>query len=54
MVVIKNCDFNQTKAATIEISKYNGPVSALWFEGRKYQILHLIYFQNFEIGKELD
>ena len=26
MVVINPCDFNQTKAATIEISKYNGPV----------------------------
>ena len=26
MVVINPCDFNQTKAATIEISKYIGPV----------------------------
>ena len=26
MTVINTCDFNQTKAATIAISKYNGPV----------------------------
>ena len=49
MVVINPCDFNQTKAATIEISKYNGPVYLRF--GRPKVPNFTPENQNFEIGK---
>lgn len=49
MTVINTCDFNQTKAATIAISKYSGPVYLRF--GRP--ILPVFYPKHlpFEIGK---
>jgi transketolase len=49
MVVINPCDFNQTKAATIEISKYNGPVYLRF--GRPKVPNFTPQNQNFKIGK---
>src|SRR3954467_2183900 len=49
MTVINPCDFNQTKAATIAIAKYQGPVYL------RFGVLTVPIFtpadQNFEIGK---
>lgn len=49
MVVINPCDFNQTKAATIAIAKYNGPVYLRF--GRPTVPNFTPADQNFEIGK---
>ena len=49
MTVINTCDYNQTKAATIEISKYNGPVYLRF--GRPKVPNFTDENQNFEIGK---
>jgi len=49
MTVINTCDYNQTKAATIEISKYNGPVYLRF--GRPKVPNFTEEDQNFEIGK---
>ena len=49
MVVINPCDFNQTKAATIEISKYNGPVYLRF--GRPKVPNFTPENQSFKIGK---
>jgi transketolase len=49
MTVINTCDYNQTKAATIEISKYNGPVYLRF--GRPKVPNFTDKNQNFEIGK---
>ena len=49
MVVINPCDFNQTKAATIAIAKYHGPVYLRF--GRPSVPNFTPTDQNFEIGK---
>ena len=49
MVVINPCDYNQTKAATIEISKYHGPVYLRF--GRPKVPNFMPENQKFEIGK---
>jgi len=51
MVVINPCDYNQTKAATLAISKYNGPVYLRF--GRPKVLNFTPDNQNFEIGKAL-
>ncbi len=51
MVVINPCDFNQTKAATIEISKYVGPVYLRF--GRPSVPVFTPANQKFEIGKAI-
>lgn len=51
MVVINPCDFNQTKAATIAISKYVGPVYLRF--GRPAVPVFTSANQNFEIGKAI-
>jgi transketolase len=49
MVVINPCDFNQTKAATIAIAQYHGPVYLRF--GRPTVPNFTAADQNFEIGK---
>ena len=49
MTVINNCDFNQTKAATIAIAKHVGPVYLRF--GRPKVPNFTDINQNFEIGK---
>jgi transketolase len=49
MVVINPCDFNQTKAATIAIAKYKGPVYLRF--GRPVIPVFTAPDQVFEIGK---
>jgi len=49
MVVISPCDYNQTKAATIAISEYNGPVYLRF--GRPVIPIFTPEDQVFEIGK---
>lgn len=49
MTVINTCDFNQTKAATIAIAKYNGPVYMRF--GRPKVANFTQENQTFEIGK---
>ncbi|HSY75439.1 MAG TPA: transketolase C-terminal domain-containing protein, partial [Bacteroidia bacterium] len=49
MVVINPCDFNQTKAATIAIANYNGPVYLRF--GRPSVPVFTPADQVFEIGK---
>ena len=49
MVVINPCDFNQTKAATIAIAQYHGPVYLRF--GRPTVPNFTPADQNFEIGK---
>ncbi len=49
MTVINTCDYNQTKAATIEISKINGPVYLRF--GRPKVPNFTKENQSFEIGK---
>jgi transketolase len=49
MTVINTCDFNQTKAATIAIANYNGPVYLRF--GRPKVPNFTPVDQNFEIGK---
>lgn len=51
MVVINPCDYNQTKAATIAISKYTGPVYLRF--GRPSVPNFTAPDQNFEIGKAI-
>jgi len=51
MVVINPCDFNQTKAATIAIADYEGPVYLRF--GRPAVPNFTPVDQNFEIGKAL-
>ena len=51
MVVINPCDFNQTKAATIAIADYNGPVYLRF--GRPAVPNFTEANQQFEIGKAL-
>ena len=51
MIVINPCDYNQTKAATIAISKYKGPVYLRF--GRPKVPNFTSEDQNFEIGKAL-
>ena len=49
MVVINPCDYNQTKAATIAIAEYNGPVYLRF--GRPSVPIFTAEDQVFEIGK---
>ena len=49
MVVINPCDYNQTKAATIAIAKYHGPVYLRF--GRPTVPNFTPADQNFEVGK---
>jgi len=49
MTVINTCDYNQTKAATIAIANYNGPVYLRF--GRPKVTVFTPENQNFEIGK---
>ncbi len=49
MTVINPCDFNQTKAATIAIADYEGPVYLRF--GRPVVPIFTAPDQNFEIGK---
>ena len=49
MTVINTCDYNQTKAATIAIANYNGPVYFRF--GRPKVPVFTPENQNFEIGK---
>jgi transketolase len=51
MTVINTCDYNQTKAATIAISKYEGPVYLRF--GRPSVANFTEEKQTFEIGKAL-
>ena len=51
MTVINTCDFNQTKAATIEIAKHHGPVYLRF--GRPKVPNFTPINQSFEIGKAL-
>lgn len=51
MVVINPCDYNQTKAATIAIADYNGPVYLRF--GRPKVPIFIPADQKFEIGKAL-
>ena len=52
MVVINTCDFNQTKAATIAIAKYDGPVYLRF--GRPPVPIFTDQNQTFEIGKAIN
>ena len=52
MVVINTCDFNQTKAATIAIAKYDGPVYLRF--GRPPVPIFTDENQTFEIGKAIN
>ncbi|HSU49182.1 MAG TPA: transketolase family protein [Segetibacter sp.] len=49
MTVINPCDYNQTKAATIAIADYNGPVYLRF--GRPVMPIFTAEDQKFEIGK---
>jgi len=49
MTVINTCDYNQTKAATIAIAEYEGPVYLRF--GRPVVPIFTPADQNFEIGK---
>jgi transketolase len=49
MVVINTCDYNQTKAATLEIAEYEGPVYLRF--GRPKVPVFMPTDQKFEIGK---
>ena len=49
MTVINTCDFNQTRAATLEISKHNGPVYLRFGRPKVPNFTDLN--QKFEIGK---
>lgn len=51
MVVINPCDYNQTKAATIAIAKYHGPVYLRF--GRPAVPVFTPADQHFEIGKAI-
>ena len=51
MVVINTCDYNQTKAATIAIADYNGPVYLRF--GRPAVPIFTPENQKFEIGKAI-
>jgi len=51
MTVINPCDFNQTKAATMAIAEYNGPVYLRF--GRPSVSNFTDANQNFEIGKAI-
>lgn len=51
MVVINPCDYNQTKAATIAIAEYNGPVYLRF--GRPSVPIFTPEDQKFEIGKAI-
>src|SRR5210317_2342944 len=51
MVVINPCDYNQTKAATIAIAEYNGPVYLRF--GRPSVANFTPENQKFEIGKAI-
>ena len=51
MVVINPCDYNQTKAATISIAKYKGPVYLRF--GRPSVPIFTPENQTFEIGKAI-
>jgi transketolase len=51
MVVINPCDYNQTKAATIAIAKYKGPVYLRF--GRPSVPIFTPENQTFEIGKAI-
>ena len=52
MVVINTCDYNQTKAATIAIAKYDGPVYLRF--GRPSVPIFTDEKQTFEIGKAVN
>ena len=52
MVVINTCDLNQTKAATIAIAKYDGPVYLRF--GRPPVPIFTDENQTFEIGKAIN
>jgi transketolase len=52
MVVINTCDYNQTKAATIAIAKYDGPVYLRF--GRPSVPIFTDENQTFEIGKAVN
>ena len=52
MVVINPCDYNQTKAATIAIAKYKGPVYLRF--GRPSVPIFTPKNQTFEIGKAIN
>jgi transketolase len=52
MVVINTCDYNQTKAATIAIAKYEGPVYLRF--GRPSVPIFTDENQTFEIGKAIN
>ena len=52
MVVINTCDYNQTKAATIAIAKYEGPVYLRF--GRPSVPVFTTENQTFEIGKAIN
>ena len=52
MIVINTCDFNQTKAATIAIAKYKGPVYLRF--GRPAVPIFTEENQTFEIGKAIN
>ncbi|MFT5252061.1 MAG: transketolase [Flavobacteriales bacterium] len=51
MVVINTCDYNQTKAATIAIADYDGPVYLRF--GRPAVPVFMPEDQSFEIGKAI-
>ena len=51
MTVINPCDYNQTKAATIAIADYNGPVYLRF--GRPSVPIFTPADQKFEIGKAI-
>ena len=51
MVVINPCDYNQTKAATLAIAQYNGPVYLRF--GRPAWPVFTPEDQKFEIGKAI-
>ena len=52
MVVINTCDYNQTKAATIAIAKYDGPVYLRF--GRPSVPIFTDENQTFKIGKAIN
>ena len=52
MVVINTCDYNQTKAATIAIASYEGPVYLRF--GRPAVPIFTTKDQVFEIGKAVN
>lgn len=49
MTVINTCDYNQTKAATIAVADYNGPVYLRF--GRPVMPVFTAQNQTFEVGK---